>query len=50
MADSQRKTGRPDPKVIKDGGYQPTTDPGPLPTNLVRPANEKPQQSQDKKK
>jgi hypothetical protein len=54
MADSQRKTGRPDPKVIKDGGYQPTTDPGSVPTSLVRPTNkrpaEKPQQSQDKKK
>lgn len=54
MADAQRKTGRPDPRVIKDGGYQPTIDPGPVPTSLVRPTNEKPaeqpRQSQDKKK
>lgn len=50
MADSDsekndRPAPVPDPKVIKEGGYQPTTDPGPAPTSLVRPADEKPTES-----
>jgi hypothetical protein len=28
-----------DQKIIKEGGYQPTTDPGPVPTSLIRPAD-----------
>lgn len=27
-----------DPKIVKEGGYQPTTDPGPVPESLIRPA------------
>ena len=57
MAESKEKTDSPPAKptkVIKEGGYQPTTDPGPVPTSLIRPTNEKPaekpQQPQDKKK
>jgi hypothetical protein len=58
MADSKEKSGRPQPKpntkIIKEGGYQPTTDPGPVPTSLIRPATEKPaenpSQPQDKQK
>lgn len=46
MAESKEKTGgsqpKPNTKVIKEGGYQPTTDPGPVPTSLIRPSNEKP--------
>jgi hypothetical protein len=45
MADSPKNTEKPRPapdqKIIKEGGYQPTTDPGPVPTSLIRPA-EKP--------
>ena len=29
-------------KVIREGGYQPTSDPGPIPTSLIRPAAQKP--------
>jgi hypothetical protein len=28
--------------IIKEGGYQPTKDPGPVPTSLVRPATATP--------
>jgi hypothetical protein len=35
-----RRTG-----MIKEGGYQPTKDPGPVPTSLVRPATATPTSS-----
>jgi len=51
--DQQKSVPRPDGKIIKEGGYQPTSDPGPVPTNLIRPATDKPEKPapplQDKK-
>lgn len=37
MGESDRN-GKPDPGVVKEGGYRPTVDPGPVPTSLVREA------------
>ncbi|MGA8744546.1 MAG: hypothetical protein WB507_01625 [Solirubrobacterales bacterium] len=34
---SERRTG-----IIKEGGYQPTKDPGSVPTSLIRPATTNP--------
>lgn len=31
-----RRESTPDPGIIKEGGYQPTSDPGPVPAALVR--------------
>lgn len=28
--------GVPNPRIVKEGGYQPTVDPGPVPTSLIR--------------
>ena len=43
MANGQNKQRRE--RIIKEGGYQPTQDPGPVPTSMVRPATEKPPES-----
>lgn len=33
----------PDPGIVREGGYQPTSDPGPVPASLIRqPADEEP--------
>ena len=38
MTDKHKQAGEPQPGIIREGGYQPTSDPGPVPTSLVRPA------------
>ncbi len=39
MSPSETLGENPDPNVIKQGGYRPTMDPGPVPQSLVRPAS-----------
>ncbi len=39
---------QPKPGIIKEGGYQPTTDPGPVPTSLVKPGQGTPPKSKAK--
>jgi hypothetical protein len=36
-AGKEGQAGKADSRIIKEGGYQPTTDPGPVPEILVRP-------------
>jgi len=45
MENSEKKQPTPvkdDSKIIKEGGYQPTTDPGAVPEILVRPTTSTP--------
>ncbi len=53
VSDEPKHTPSPEPRIIREGGYKPTADPGPVPTSLVRlaqkPAQQSPAQAQDKK-
>jgi hypothetical protein len=53
MSVEPKHTSAPEPRIIREGGYKPTADPGPVPTSLVRPAQkpaqQSPAQAQDKK-
>jgi hypothetical protein len=53
MSGEPKHTPAPEPRIIREGGYKPTADPGPVPTSLVRPAQkpaqQSPAQAQDKK-
>lgn len=49
MSDKPKQTPQPEPHIIREGGYQPTSDPGPVPTSLVRPSQQPPAQARDKK-
>jgi len=48
VSDSKNKGQGAPSKIIKEGGYQPTSDPGPVPTSLIRPASQKPSDSPSK--
>lgn len=37
-----------DPRIIREGGYQPTADPGPLPSSLVKPTERTPPENKAK--
>lgn len=41
MGENENGSQRPasDQRIIKEGGYQPTTDPGPVPTSLIKPSS-----------
>jgi hypothetical protein len=42
MENSAKSKGASRTGMIKEGGYQPTKNPGPVPTSLIRPATAKP--------
>lgn len=42
MENSAKSKGERRTGIIKEGGYQPTKDPGPVPTSLVRPTTANP--------
>jgi hypothetical protein len=45
MSDEQKRPSEPEPRIIREGGYKPTSDPGPVPTSLVRPTQKPAQQT-----
>lgn len=48
--DSSRPAPKPDEKIIKEGGYQPTSDPGEVPESLVKPTEDNPAESPSQSK
>jgi len=42
MENSAKSNGSRRTGIIKEGGYQPTKDPGSVPTSLIRPATANP--------